>query len=310
MLNKNRLRKLDIQDIAIFLSLLETSNTRQTAQHLNISQPTVSYCLKRLRESFDDPLFQSNNNRFIATAKAQRIAPYLQNIIDAINYCTEPDQLPVYPVSTRPIQIYALEYFELLLLPELLTRALDSAITPGIHLQRIMLELPIEQLIAGDVDMAFGGGPAYHRLHPGLQWQSLFTDDFVCLSPGKQAGRLSLDDYCSALHLFPTPWISQSNMIDGWLESIGRSRQIVARATSYQACINSLSHSPLMLTLPRRLLPTLAIPPHIAIHEAPTGCPGFTIDMIWATHARHPAAINWLKRQMLEIAGKLPESVN
>ncbi|TSJ88052.1 hypothetical protein [Chitinimonas sp. BJB300] len=65
--------------------------------------------------------------------------------------------------------------------------------------------------------MAFGYGPGYHRLHPDLQWESLFEDDFVCLSPGKQPHKLTLADYCQAEHLYPTPWLSQNTIIDGWL---------------------------------------------------------------------------------------------
>ncbi|PHV12821.1 hypothetical protein CSQ89_03685 [Chitinimonas sp. BJB300] len=34
MLNKNLLRKLDIQDVAIFLSLIDTNNARLTAERL------------------------------------------------------------------------------------------------------------------------------------------------------------------------------------------------------------------------------------------------------------------------------------
>ncbi|TSJ88053.1 LysR family transcriptional regulator [Chitinimonas sp. BJB300] len=112
-------------------------------QVLSISQPTVSYCHKRLRTSFDDPLFEICQNRFIATAKAQRIAPYLQNILDAVNFCAELDNpAPIQPAQ-QPIQLYLQEYFELLLLPDLLERVLDSRIAPGINLQHFLTELPI-----------------------------------------------------------------------------------------------------------------------------------------------------------------------
>ncbi|PHV12822.1 hypothetical protein CSQ89_03690 [Chitinimonas sp. BJB300] len=96
-----------------------------------------------MRTSFDDPLFEICQNRFIATAKAQRIAPYLQNILDAVNFCAELDNpAPIQPAQ-QPIQLYLQEYFELLLLPDLLERVLDSRIAPGINLQHFLTELPI-----------------------------------------------------------------------------------------------------------------------------------------------------------------------
>ena len=54
MLHSNYLKQLDLQDIVLFLTLLEQRNAKRTAEIMNVSQPTVSYGLKRLRNCFDD----------------------------------------------------------------------------------------------------------------------------------------------------------------------------------------------------------------------------------------------------------------
>ncbi|MEI8633520.1 LysR family transcriptional regulator [Vibrio sp. PP-XX7] len=51
-----RLEKLDLNLLVVLESLLETQSVSQTAQELNVSQPTISAALKRLRAYFDDEL--------------------------------------------------------------------------------------------------------------------------------------------------------------------------------------------------------------------------------------------------------------
>lgn len=59
MLHSNYLKQLDLQDIVVFLNVLELRSAKRTAERMSVSPPTVSYCLKRLRGCFDDILFSS-----------------------------------------------------------------------------------------------------------------------------------------------------------------------------------------------------------------------------------------------------------
>jgi hypothetical protein len=41
--------------------------------------------------------------------------------------------------------------------------------------------------------------------------------------------------------VFPTPWTSDTNMIDGWLARQARKRQVIARANSYSAALKMIA---------------------------------------------------------------------
>lgn len=251
LLNKNVFRKLDFQHIAVFISLFETRNAKQTSYALNISQPTVSYCLKKLRECFDDPLFSVTGNGFTPTPHAQEIEPYLRNVIEALNAASSLEE-PISALKDQTIRLCAPEYFEQLILPKFAKQVHESAMNASIRLDRLTQELPIEQLFAGKLNMIIGLGPGYHRLHPSLEWQSILEDRFVCLSQSNTEREISLEEYCRTKHVYPTPWLSQNNMIDSWLTKLNLSRQIAVRATTYQGCINILTETPYMLMLPER----------------------------------------------------------
>ena len=53
MLNSNLLRKLDMQDLMVFVAVYEHNSVSGVSEALCVSQSTVSYCLKKLRTGFE-----------------------------------------------------------------------------------------------------------------------------------------------------------------------------------------------------------------------------------------------------------------
>lgn len=300
----NRLRQIDIRDLGVFMSIFETHCARDTADSLGISQPTVSYCLKRLRESFDDELFVMRKGAMTPTSKATAIAPYVQSAIDSVQRCTVSEAGLQAETRRRSFRLQAPEYFELFLLPPMVEAiALPCRVT--LETERLGPELPVERLLAGKLDLAFGFGPGYHRIHPELEWRSLLGDDFLCLTsvPNLGGDRLTLDEFLAHPHVHPTPWDATTNMVDGWLETIGRQRLIIARANSYQACLAVIERAPLIFSVPRRLLPLLRVPRGVRCLEPPLGFPTFTLDLIWSR--RRAADSKWLRDRFAPLVADL-----
>ena len=50
MLNSNLLRKLDMQDLMVFIAVYDQSSVTEVSETLFVSQSTVSYSLKKLRK--------------------------------------------------------------------------------------------------------------------------------------------------------------------------------------------------------------------------------------------------------------------
>lgn len=308
MLHSNYLKQLDLQDIVVFLNLLEHRSAKRTAELMNVSQPTVSYCLKRLRGCFDDTLFASSQGLLQPTVKAEKIAPYLRVVIESVNRCAEADASADGVAMPRIWRLCAPEYFELAFLPQALASLSRSHANTSLHLERLSRDLPVDRLIAGDIDLAIGFGPSYHQLHPELQWQPVLSDGFVCLTSERglaQPGVMSLDEFCQSAHVFPTPWISEKNMVDGWLEKIGRTRNVLVRANGYQACVNILAAVPATVSLPARLLAHLRIPEGVMQCQPPMGFPVFTVDMIWSRDRSLSGDVASLRTLIQDVASEL-----
>ena len=54
MLNSNLLRKLDMQDLMVFIAVYDQSSVTEVSETLFVSQSTVSYSLKKLRTDYVD----------------------------------------------------------------------------------------------------------------------------------------------------------------------------------------------------------------------------------------------------------------
>lgn len=301
MLRYNHLKQIDIQDITIFLTLMKFQSAKRAAEELNVSQSTVSYCLKKLRLCFDDILFIPNDNGMLPTTKSQSILPYIQLALDSINQCTEVNN-SIFDLP-KIWRISAPEYFELSILPSILKIVNVENSNTSLQIQKLGKDLPLEQLFIGDIDIGFGFGPGYHRLHPNLQWKSIVSDNFYCLTTYKQEYKnmMDIDYFCNSPHVFPTPWLSDENMIDGWLKKIGRKRRILTSASSYQACINIITEIPATLSLPKKLVPFLSIPKEVEILSPPIGFPNFTLDMIWAKSRTESTAVMELRKMISQL---------
>lgn len=81
-LDLNLLRTLDV--------LLSEHNVTRTAQRLNLSQPSVSVQLARLRDIFADPLLLPGPRGMQPTARADELREPLRQALEALERAVAP----------------------------------------------------------------------------------------------------------------------------------------------------------------------------------------------------------------------------
>ncbi|RMN98415.1 Helix-turn-helix, Fis-type [Pseudomonas coronafaciens pv. coronafaciens] len=307
MLNSNALRKLDMQDLMVFVSVYEQRNLTLVAEALHVSQSTVSYCLKKLRANFEDDLFISTRNGMRPTRKALAMHSHVQQILQAINLCH--DGLKLFDPTRRQttFTVCAPEYFELLVLPHLVRDFAAAGFSVTVNVQKLDKHLPVESLNDGHLDLALCFGPGFHRVPDSLISQVLLEDDLVCVMDSQFAPQSALIDtttFTRRRHVYPTPWTSDSNMVDGWLQRQGLERDIVARANSYRAALQLLEGTDFILVLPRRIQTLLGNEPWVSVFELPPDLPGFSLDMVWSAQADQDETSCWLREQIVKVCAE------
>lgn len=74
-----------LNQLRIFLKIVETRSITKASQELALSQPAVSIQLKNFQEQFDVPLTQLINRRIFITAFGQEIAALAEKIVNEVN---------------------------------------------------------------------------------------------------------------------------------------------------------------------------------------------------------------------------------
>lgn len=136
-LDLNLLRTLDV--------LLSENNVTRAAQRLNLSQPSVSIQLARLREMFADPLLMPGPRGMQPTARADELRQPLRAALAALEQAVAP-VAPFNPAAAAETwRVAATDYMASATLMPMLGRLRQAS--PGSRLA--VFELQPERLVRG-----------------------------------------------------------------------------------------------------------------------------------------------------------------
>ncbi|ABU74750.1 hypothetical protein VIBHAR_06875 [Vibrio campbellii ATCC BAA-1116] len=85
MINLSHLIKNDMNLLICLYVLLQERSVSRTAEKLFLSQSAVSKQLTKLRQEFDDPLFERESKGLLPTPKALALESKLQQILMQID---------------------------------------------------------------------------------------------------------------------------------------------------------------------------------------------------------------------------------
>src|SRR3954470_4303541 len=81
-MNKIDLRRVDLNLLVVFETLMTERHVGRAAQRLNVSQSAVSHALGRLRELFGDPLFARHPKGIVPTRRGLVLGPRVADVLN------------------------------------------------------------------------------------------------------------------------------------------------------------------------------------------------------------------------------------
>lgn len=199
-MNKNiNLASININQLNVLYTVLKEKNLTTAAKKLNLSQPTVSYGIKYLRDIFDDELFYKHpfSASMTLTPFCKTILEPLERIIgqmdDLLNKRKfDPNQ------DKRKFNIAITDYASSLLMPELYKKI--NKVNKAISFETFYFDYKnIAAIIElNDVDIAVGAFENFSQ-EKNVKFELLFSDSIGCIMSNKHAlagnDILSLDDF-------------------------------------------------------------------------------------------------------------------
>lgn len=243
---------LDLNLLKVFEALYQERNVSRAGERIGLAQSSMSNALNRLRDQFDDPLFQRTPKGMEPTARAEQLAPQIQRVLQDVSLMLAPKVFDPAQADGR-ITIAASDLAVMTLAPRLIKCLSQQA--PGIQLNFVPLvkQQVFDKLDEGSLQLALGtfaGVPAHFRR------KALSKEYFICIARQNHPEikqKLTLDRYCRLSHLLMTLNADQTGVIDTELKKLGKQRHIAMTCAQFSPITEIVASSDLLATVPASL---------------------------------------------------------
>jgi DNA-binding transcriptional LysR family regulator len=297
------IRNVDLNLLVALDVLLDERSVSRAAERLNLSQPAVSGTLKRLRATFDDPLFVRTQQGIRPTQRAlELIGPVKGVLRDIDTLLSAADFRP--DRATDVFTIAATDYAQMTFLAPLIREV--HRLAPGIRFAVVatdVREMP-EQFERQEVDFAV---TVPEMAPPGVHAMELFRDRYVCAlrrDHPDAAGPLTLDLFCALDHLLVTPSSDGfRGPADDALKRLGRERRVSVSVPTFLSLPTILHETDFVAVAPERVL--VAFAHTLRLFPTPFDLPAFPMLALWHERTLRSPAHVWMRERFSELAGKL-----
>ena len=302
VMHHSELRRLDLNLLVVFHTVLETRNVTAAARRLNMSQPAVSRALTRLRALFQDQLFVKGPRGVIATPRAESLSEIVVRLLAEISDAVErPSFDPA--TSARVFRIATTDYGALAVLAPAIARLVSEA--PGVELDIVSLtSSSFSELASGNLDFTlYSDDP----VPANLRHLVLFEEGYATLvrknhpaAMNARDSRISMSDFLDSGHILVNVAGGRSGVADEALASLGVARHVTVSLPYFSAAGVLAARSDLLLTLPCRAAAGLSEELGLLMLQPPVVLPKFEYRLLW--HPKNdadPAAV-WFRRRLSE----------
>ncbi|MEG1856062.1 MAG: LysR family transcriptional regulator, partial [Acinetobacter sp.] len=192
---------MDLSLIKVFVIIFETKNISHAAERLNLSQPSVTYNLNRLRKFLNDPLFERDKFGVKPTKLAQSLYPSFRQAITDIEMAITASQQFDPKTSTRIFRLGLSDLGEICLLPSLIQYLSKEAPFIKIEVEEIQSDRVEDWLIDGFLDVAVFNSS--YTVMPRIESRNVFEERYMCIAHKyhpRVKNQLSLEQYLQENH--------------------------------------------------------------------------------------------------------------
>jgi DNA-binding transcriptional LysR family regulator len=292
--------RVDLNLFIVFEAIYTEGSVTRASQKLNLTQPAISHALARLRQLFNDPLFERRGHAMVATPLARSsIEPVrraLRGFEVTLNGLAQFDPAQ----SEKQFTVAVRDVLEATILPPLIEGIGETA--PGVSLAAVKVERrELEsELAAGTLDIAVD---VLLPLSSEVRHAQLLVDKTVVVmrkDHPRIGNALDLDAYLAEDHILASSRRRGPGLEDFELSRLGVQRRIRLRCQHYYAACRVVSRTDLLLTMPERY--ALAANQHAAnrILPFPIEMPPFDVYLYWHANVDNDPANRWLRTQVMD----------
>lgn len=299
------LKAIDLNLLTALGALLSQRSVSRAAREIGLSQPAMSRALDRLRHLFDDELMLRSGSGMVLTARAEALAPQVQEVLADIRaLVAEPLFDP--SIERRTLRIAAVDSLTTLLFPGVMARLLQEA--PYIDLRTVPIGTDIaHRLQSGDIDMTFA--LANYPLAAGTHSEMLMDDRLALIMrrdhPATRNGPLSLTAYAALTHVTVSVFGDGSTEADAALAAAGLDRRIGLTTPHFTSALLAVARTDMVTMLSRAFARQFAEAFDLVLLEPPIEPADLRVTMVWHASRKHDRLLAWLRGIFKEVAAEM-----
>lgn len=290
--------RLDLNLLRVLVAIYREGQLNRAAAALHITPSAISHALKRLREHFNDPLFERDNRRMRPTVLCEKMLPEMQELLARMTSLVERSQ-DFQPVrSLRTFRLGIPEAIEAELFPVVYRKLVklapncrfESIAIPHAQLADTLLQRHAD--LAIDVALPIGSP---------VQQRPLSQEPFVVLRRDSNKEQLTVNSYLASRHIAVSSRARGTVLEDYLLRELGVERQLAVRVQSYQTAASLCASSNALLTLPERIADRLVTQFPLRKWPVPLPIADTRLQLYW--HDAHSAdpGLQWLLNKVTAV---------
>lgn len=174
--------KMQLHQLRYFAAVAEVRHFTQAADHVGITQPSLSKQIHALETELGTPLFERVRGKIALTAAGEVLLPFAKRILTDVEIATREVQ-ELVGLRRGRVRLGATPSLATALAPPVLRRFRDAYPTVDLWVEEGGSQDLVRHLLRGDLDLALIIAPA-QGTDPGLRTDAILTESLVVASVG------------------------------------------------------------------------------------------------------------------------------
>jgi DNA-binding transcriptional LysR family regulator len=300
--------RVDLNLLVVLETIYTEEGITRAAERLHLTQPAVSHALSRLRDLFEDPLFERQGHKMTPTPLARRLIVPLRESLNGIGTLLNDVQVFDPAVAKRRYVVGLRDYMEALLMPPMMQTLSQEGPQVGLSTVRVDRRNMEGELASGTLDLAIDMRlPVSEQVNHAL----VHADAMVVIAraghPATARGRLDLDRYLEQGHVLVTSRRSGVGFEDVELRRLGLQRRVALRCQFHLAACRTVSQTDLLLTMPASYAAIANQSFGNQVLAFPAPLPPYDAYLYWHVSMDNDPANRWLRALVRRAIGAGPE---
>lgn len=300
VMNITDLRRVDLNLLVVFETLISERHVGRTARRLGVSQSAVSHALGRLRKLFGDPLFIRHPKGIEPTMRCTVLASRVTDVLNRARGVLE-SNAPFDPKRPHRFNI-GLTDGSIAILVALLERLRRTAPQAELHVTSVDAAATLAALDHQEVDCALLLMPQ-RKLPARVVRTALLDMHYVCLARRDNdkvlKSALSPAEFAALPHLAISPRGDPGTVVDSLLGEAGLRRNIVLTISHFLAGPLIAAHTDLVAIVDQSIARLYEADKNLVRFELPVKLRPVTTDLVTAAARADEPALKWLRHECL-----------